>query len=80
MWLTDALLSSASSGAELYKLQARGLSDLVVQCADICARISGRDVNDKVSDLAIEVCLIRGQSPDFTLDFDDSLPCLCTIP
>ncbi len=55
--LTDALLSCPSLCAELDKLQTCSLGNLVVQCADICIRISRRDVNNKVPNLTIEVCL-----------------------
>lgn len=53
--LTDALLGCAGPRAELDKLQARGLSHLVVKTADISIGVGCSDIDHEVANLPVEI-------------------------
>ena len=54
--LTHALLGGGPVGNDLDELQTRGLGNLIVNSADICAGIGCADVDLEVSNLPVEAC------------------------
>lgn len=78
--LTHALLCRSSFRNEFDILHTSGLSDLVVNRANICARISPRDVDDEVSNLTIESGGVDWAKSITIINIDVQHRTYCTTP